>query len=42
MEQGRKFTQIRKKMMSLYKTSTYQGIIMVYARGINKNSERTS
>jgi len=28
--------------MSPYKTLTYQGIIMMYARGINKNSERIS
>lgn len=31
-----------KKMMSPYKTLTYLGIIMVYAKGMNKNSERTS
>lgn len=31
-----------KKMMSPYKTLTYLDIIMVYAKGMNKNSERTS
>jgi len=28
--------------MSPHKTLTYLGIIMMYARGINKNMERTS
>ena len=36
MEQGKKFTQIRKKMMSSYKTLTYLGIIMVYEGDVDR------